>query len=636
MNSFKKLCAVLLAIMMLISCFSTTILSVAAEDAVTDETVTEETTPVSITGSALDFLYNQAIELDAAYAEANGLTSPTKKDCLESQTGPWFVSTSRSESNHSWADAYYLWYLKSSEIRYGSNWTYWAPSVGIFGTGENRTLRAWLRNLSSDKSNVYNDYVKLYYVAETSGVYKIAPDRFVVASSEAEGYQAYITIKVNGEEIFKSRPLQRKNRIEKFDGAEVTLSEGDKIEWIFDYVVTDPNGKYDGNMTFNFDPQLELLDTVKLEGTGEVADVIYDAMKDLTASGSNTSKTIAQTAVWRAQMYSSGWKDLTHYCTHSKQTGGSLDWGYNESSHSQTDRISIKYKDSKVANGLYMITRIPMTRWNMKQARVAYTAELDGRYTLTDKFGKFTVSYGALTVYDYWVQITHNGTVIWKSDILANKGETAPFDGVTLDMVAGDTLAIEFRYKKKSGATETYDTTRMDVDFAPVLSYKAVEPEVAYKASDAYNELFNQFTMVEGDAALKGTLTQPTTGWTFEKGFDASSLTAFTDYYYSGGDINWGHKILALSSGYSGGAYPGVFINIGAGNGVSPAKGKLYVRYRGCTQSGGIQKSHDYAKDYAYSFIAPKKGTYLLSETVASLDVDTSTISDMGEICKST
>jgi len=41
MNSFKKLCAVLLAIMMLISCFSTTILSVAAEDAVTDETVTE-------------------------------------------------------------------------------------------------------------------------------------------------------------------------------------------------------------------------------------------------------------------------------------------------------------------------------------------------------------------------------------------------------------------------------------------------------------------------------------------------------------------------------------------------------------------------------------------------------------------
>lgn len=62
MNSFNKLCAVLLALVMMLSCFSTTIFTVSAED-----TTTEETTPVSITGSALDFLYNQALELDAAY-----------------------------------------------------------------------------------------------------------------------------------------------------------------------------------------------------------------------------------------------------------------------------------------------------------------------------------------------------------------------------------------------------------------------------------------------------------------------------------------------------------------------------------------------------------------------------------------
>ncbi len=624
MSKFRKLCAVILAIMMLISCFGTTILSVAAE-----ETTTEETTPVSITGSALDFLYNQAVELDAAYAEANGKTSPTKEDCLGSQTGPWFVSTSRSTSGHKWADAYYLWYLKSSEIRYGSNWTYWAPSVGFFGTGESRTLRAWLRNLSSESSDVYNDYVKLYYVAETSGVYKIAPDEFVVNSSDAEGYQAYITIKANGEEIFKSRALQRKNRVVAFEGAEVTLSAGDKIEWIFDYVVTDENGVYNGNMTFNFDPQLELLETVELEGTGEVADVIYDAMEGLAASGTNKSVATTQTAVWREQLYRDGkWSDLGYYCNHSKSYTGSLDWAYNDSSYSQTDSMNLRYKGSSIGNGLILCARIPMTRWNMKQMRLVYTAELDGRYTLTDRLGYFEVNTGALTVYDYWVQITHNGTVLWKSDILANKGEKAVFDGVTLDMTKGDTLAIEFKYNKKSGATASYDTTRMDVEFAPVLSYKAIEPEVPYKASDAYNELFAGWEMAEGDTALSGTLVQPETGWTFEKGFDISSLESFANYYYSGGDIYWGNKILGLSSGYNGGAYPGIFINIGLGNGVSPARGKMYVRYRGCTQTGGIQSTHDYAKDFAYSFIAPKEGTYLLSETVASLDVDTSAISD--------
>ena len=334
MSKFKKLCAVLLAFVMILSTFSATLLSVSAEDTATD--ATEETTPVSITGSALDFLYNQAVELDAAYAEANGKTSPTKEDCLESQTGPWFVSTSRPTKEHAWADAYYLWYLKASEIRYGSNWTYWAPSVGVFGTGESRTLRAWLRNLSSEKGDVYNAFTKLYYVAEASGVYRIAPDEFVVASSEAEGYQAYITVKVNGEEIFKSRPLQRKNRVVSFEGADVTLSKGDKIEWIFDYVVTDPDGKFDGNMTFNFDPQLELLETVELEGTGEVADVIYDAMEGLAASGSNKSAATTQTAVWREQLYrDSKWSDLGYYCNHSKSYTGSLDWAYNDSSYSQ-------------------------------------------------------------------------------------------------------------------------------------------------------------------------------------------------------------------------------------------------------------------------------------------------------------
>ena len=83
----------------------------------------------------------------------------------------------------------------------------------------------------------------------------------------------------------------------------------------------------------------------------------------------------------------------------------------------------------------------------------------------------------------------------------------------------------------------------MDLDFAPILSYKAVEPKTPYKASDAYNELFKQFTMVEGDAALKGTFTQPSSGWIFEKGFDAmnyqydKTLSDERTYYFIENDV---------------------------------------------------------------------------------------------------
>ena len=178
-----------------------------------------------------------------------------------------------------------------------------------------------------------------------------------------------------------------------------------------------------------------------------------------------------------------------------------------------------------------------MTRWNMKPARMAYTAELDGRYTLTDKFGEFIVSYGALTVYDFWIQITHNGEVIWKSDILANEGETAKFDGVTLDMVKGDVLAIEFTYSKKAGATATYDETRIDVDYAPVLAYEAIEPEKPYKVSDSFNGLFDNYDMAEDDEALTGAIAQPDTGWNFESGYDVGSLSDIDNFYYDKYDV---------------------------------------------------------------------------------------------------
>ncbi len=520
MNSFKKLCAVLLAIMMLISCFSTTILSVAAEETATDETVTEETTPVSITGSALDFLYNQALELDAAYAEANGLSTPTKKDVLESQTGPWYISTSRPNNSHSWVDAYYLWCLSASEMRYGSNWTYWAPSVGVFGSGESRTLRAWIRNLSSDSSDVYNAYTKLYYVAETSGVYKIAPDQFVVNSSEAEGYQAYITIKVNGEEIFKSRPLQRKNRIEEFNGAEVTLFEGDKIEWIFDYVVTDENGVYNGNMEFNFDPQLEFLEEKKLpelDGTGSVADIVYEAVNALPATGNQVSVQGEQTAIWKAQSYADGnWSDLTHYCTYAKkENDGWMDWGYDNGSCTQTDSVTVVYNNATVANGTMLRAQIPMNFTNTRRpVRIAYAAEADGIYTLTDNYNKFTVYQGDLTLYNIYPSVTVNGEEIWKSSTpLVKKGDTAAFEGVTATLKKGDILAIEFHFELMEGATAAKDGSRIRIDFDPMLSFIPNDEPVINGEGGIAEILYDALDLLDASGTNKSALVTQTAIW---------------------------------------------------------------------------------------------------------------------------
>ncbi len=515
MSKFRKLCAVLLSVIMLISSFSTTILSVAAED-----TSAENTEAVSITGSALDFLYNQAIELDAAYAESNGVTSPTKARVDVSQTGPWFISTSRSESNHTWANAYYLWYLNSSEIRYGSNWTYWAPSVGIFGSGESRTLRAWLRNLSSEKSNVYNDYVKLYYVAETSGVYKIAPDEFLVNFSDAEGCEAYITIKVNGAEIFKSRALQRKNRIEPFEGAEVTLAEGDKIEWIFDYVVTDENGVYNGNMEFNFDPQLEFVEEQELpelEGTGSVADIVYEAVNALPATGNQVSVVGEQTAIWKAQSYANGnWSDLTHYCTYTKkENDGWMDWGYDNGSCSQTDAVTVVYNNATIANGTMLRAQIPMKYTNTRRpVRIAYAAEEDGIYTLTDNYNKFTVYQGDLKLYNIYPSVTVNGEEIWKSSTpLVKKGDTAAFEGVTATLKKGDVLAIEFHFELMEGATAGAESDRFRVNFDPMLSFIPDDEPVINGEGGIAEILYDALDLLDASGSNKSALVTQTAIW---------------------------------------------------------------------------------------------------------------------------
>lgn len=605
----KKLLAFLLTVLILAGSISTALTSGLMAFA--------EETETAITESPTAFLYEQAVTL----ATAEGATSPTTGDKRKSitQTGAWRVaSTNAGTSNYQDVTGYWLRSNSSSNIdtRYGhSTWSYTTPYIGPaykYSDTSKKVLTTLLRpNIITDGDRK-NAFMSLYYIAEKSGEYNLTDNigGFTVRSSDASGYEVFVTILANGEEIFKSHALNRKNRIAKFEGDTFYLEQGQKLEFRFEYEYTAE--KYSGDIQIDFDPQLKLIKEMvvekpELNGTGEVANVLYDALNLLDASGTNTSKTVAQTAVWRAQMYtSSTWKDLTHYCNHSKSTSGTyLDWGYNESSHSQTDRLAIRYKNQTVSDGLTMYTRVPMTRWNMKQLRLAYTAEYDGSYTLTDKLKAFTVSYGALTVYDYWIQITHNGTVVWKSDILANKGETAEFNGITLDMKTGDTLAIEFRYSKKAGATATYDTTRIDIEFAPVLSYQSAAETEEYSAADTFKGLFDEI-LATTTSATNGTLAQPENGWSFKYGTSVSNLTTATKYS-ANPDSVWGEIRLHANTTASG-DWPSIKYRIGSNSPYG-----LMVHYRNRMLSGSINQN-GYHYNFAYSFKATRQGVHVLDE----------------------
>lgn len=638
MRNFKKLCAVVLALMLILTSMSGVFgVLVSAEEATETETVTITESPRELLKEQMRAIYTAAKEADSSITRDSALN----KVVSILQTGPWYVYGTTAKAN-SWSNTKGYWrrYDSSStlDLRYGhSDWSYTTASIRVSYKAESASngeaLTALLRPDSSSTDSRKNAYIGLYYVAETSGKYYISDNfgGFIVRKTAASGYNAYVTILANGKEIYKSIPISRSNRIARFEGATVELQAGDKIEYRFTYEgVAD---KYSGDIEFDFDPQITLLsqtEDIVLEGDGEVAQVLYEALDLLEASGTNKSVTVAQTAVWRAQMYSSStWKDLTYYCTHSKQYNGNLDWGYNESSHSQTDRISIKYKDSTVSKGLFMRSTIPMTRWNMKQSRLAYTAEYDGNYTLTDKFGKFIVASAftaktALVKFDFWIQITHNGTVLWKSDILANDGETADFSGITVDMKKGDTLAIEFRYSRKSG-TEGYDATAVTVDFAPILTYTpyAKDTVIEYPAIDAYDALFEDIAFEEDTVETSGTLTQPDYGWVFKYGMSADSLTKISKFLkrdnLNGEDKEWVHNYLFNKSASTAND-PAIARGTGS---LSTHYNKLGVNLRSRMENDGSGiRSGVYAYEYAYSFIAPYDGKYVLSQADLKLVKD--------------
>jgi len=638
MKSFKKLCAVVLALMLILTSMSGVFGVLASA---------EDTTETSNTASALEFLQAQT-----STEISNGTTSNKSY----SQNGPWYTASTLVKSGNAWALSDQWHVGAGGKPRFVSNWSYWAPGVGIYYKGgeaaNGYTLRAWLRNNSSvTNDNGYNGFTKLYYVAEKTGEYTIEnPEGFTVFSSDVSGYDAYFSVAVQGEEIYKTPALNRINRKHDFESQKVTLNEGDRVEFILSYVVTSESGKHSGGIHVEFNPVITLdteLELAQLEGTGSVADKFFEDLnskaptKYTVTNEDGTTKTETdlyaentQTGVWKAQTYKSGaWKDNPYYWN---DTGDSnshwMEWGYTNGSYSQHPMMAVRYYNDNVANHKVLLAKIPLNFTNTRApVRVAYTAEYTGSYTLADKTGQFYTFSGSATVYEVSVHITVNDQKVWTSpSAFSTKGQSVNFDGYTADLKKGDVLAIEFDFKLQEGQTDASlkDTSSVQVRFAPELSYFPKESSISFRASDAYNNLFNDFNMASGDDAISGTLTQPSNGWIFEYGKTVNSLENLSNYYYSGGDVYWGSKILNYPS-YSGGAYPGVYINIGLGNGVNPARGLLFARYRGCVQSSGIQSSHQYAKDFSYTFVAPKAGNYKLSELPVNYSVATTVISDV-------
>lgn len=616
----KKFSSAILSLMIVFSsCLS---VLVFAADQTTTETVTQ---------SARELLKTQMRDIYSQVIDAG--KNPGSGDALNSyitglqQTGPWYVYGTAYGKNE-WNNTTGFYRRADTEtsldLRYGySYWSYTTPSVrvsykdGKAANGE--ALTALLRpdskaDASEDRKNAY---IGIYYKAEVSGEYYVSDNfgKFIVRNSDAEGYDAYITIYANGTQLYKSPALSRINRYAEFDGLTVHLEKDDKLEYRFTY---EPTAEvYSGDIEFDFDPQIALIsETEALNGTGEIAYRLYDELNKLEASG-NSSVSVEQTAAWRAQQYTSNaWKDLPNYTNFSKSTDEWLDWGYDDGSYSQTDRIAIKYKNNIVSNGLSLLAKIPLWRWNRNPLRIAYTAERDGKYTLNDKYNEFMVEDGTLTVFDCWIQITHNGEEIWKSDMLSAKGDTVEFNGVSVEMKKGDTLAIEFHYQRKADMTEEYDTSSIAISFSPSLSYSIPETQ-KYSALDANDEIFADIVSEDGsDVRISGTLTQPDYGWVFKYGKSYDTLQKIEKYRKGQKSNYWDSNLLFDPDGSDGNSPA---ISRGTGRSTSNY-GELSVNLRSRVRSTGIDYNSVYSNEFAYSFIAPYNGKYVLSQSELKLE----------------
>lgn len=612
----KKLLAVMLSVLLLFSSMSSLngMLFASAEE-------TTETS-ATITESPTAFLYDQAVAL----ATAEGATAPTTGNnrIAITQTGAWRVaSTNAGTSNYKDVTGYWLRTNSSSTIdtRYGhSTWSYTTPYIGPaykYSDTTKKVLTTFLRPNSTPDSDRKNAFMSLYYIAETSGEYNLTDNigGFIVRSSDASGYEVFVSILANGEEIFKSHALTRKNRIAKFKGDTFYLEEGQKLEIRFEYEYTAE--KYSGDIEIDFDPQIKLIEekvieTPELVGTGDVPQLLYNEISK--QEGSSAFK-VTQTSPWRVQGYkSSVWSDL-EYCKKSSMTGSHYLYAYymSTSSHTQSPHMGVRFYGIKLNNPKVIWVRMPLTYSNTRHPiRLAYTAEADGVYTLSDKYGNICGIDGtALSYYEITVSVTVNNDTIWTGENkIRAKGDSVKFDPIQVSLKKGDILAIKYTYAKRADLAEgvtAEGSGSFTMQFAPQLSYLPNAETEKYSLVDSFKGLFDD-VLATTTSATSGTLTQPETGWTFKYGTSVSNLTTSTKYS-AYPDSTWGEIRLHANTTASG-DWPSIKYRIGSNTPYG-----LMVHYRNRMSNGSIN-SNGYHYNFAYSFKATRQGVHVLDEAV--------------------
>jgi len=613
----KKILAILLSVLLLISSLSTVMtgsLTISAEE--TDETVIEN--------SPREFLKEQAI----AYATADGADSPTQSTnrIAITQDGAWRVesagvsnTTETATISRAWADTTSLWVINSaSNIRYGhSSWSRDCAHIrvgykdGNSASGEALTAYLYPKKNNNDGDR-RNTFLGLYYIAETSGEYTLNDNYggFTVRSSAASGYEVYVTILANGREIFKSQPLTRVNRIAKFNGETFYLEEGQKLEIKFTYEYTAET--YNGDITIDFDPQITLVDeyvveTPVLEAVGDIPAYVFDLMDAQTAANRTA---ITQSSPWRIQgLDKSTWKDCGYIYKGATNTNSQhyrYMFGTSESQHSN---IGVRFYDSTLGNPMVFWTLIPFQK-SKRPMRLAYTAEADGVYTLSDRYGGFISRQGTLVYYEIYAYVTVNGEKIWESEETIRKpGDTITFNPLQFTMKQGDVMTITFNYKVRSDLAEgvTAETGGMVyTEFAPQLSYQPPAVTENYPLVDSFLGTFDEI-LPEATEKVSGTLTQDDANWSFKYGTSFENLTNATKYSLDP-STSYGEARLHANTTTSG-DWPSIKYRLG-----STYSYGLMVHYRN-RMSGGSINTNGYQYNFAYNFKATRQGVHTLDET---------------------
>ena len=636
MQNFKRLLAVLIALMVVISSMSTVLLTgfVSAEETVT---------PTEITESAREFLKAQAIAWDKEYADANGKTSPTKSVVTATQKGPWFVEMTDNQYGGLWENTKRVRYT-SSTIQYLNDSSESATSLRIVDLGttsERFQIYPRINQTKMGSEPSYNSEFKLRYVAETTGEYFVS-DKLggfkVNSSSDGKGYSVYATVYVNGIEKYKSTALSSAGDFSVFKGVNAQLAKDDVVEITFTYEYSDT---FSGDILIDFDTHIELIKEYEAvaqpEGLGNVVDYLYGEL-DSVPTGNTVA--ITQSTPWKAQYRTSAtanWQILPkYYKTTATLSSNTSIWQYIYSSYSQTPYIGVanwsemvnSYSDTIVAE-----SDAQHKNHKNRQVSIAYKAQQAGEYTVRMNSGSVYVRtasnvntkvYFALTVnnVEQWRKL-----VAWPADVDNNISASTVKtyyevpEYTTLNLAEGDTVRLVVYYELLDGMVSADAKSIVNVEFNPYL-YHTTELEIPeyeyYSAGDKFREVFAEIRPADASATAEGKYTQDGYGWNFKYGKNISSIKLLTNYQYSTGV--WGTNRLLTEHNHK---EIGIHMNVGSS---TAHRNDLLIAYRGCSNGDGGDPHWFFVYDYAYSFTAPRDGEYtLLGDTISLVDYNTGT-----------